>query len=72
MKDINKIDYCEHPKHSEYIETFVRLYPQASSLSGNHIITVDPRIWAVSHNPKENRVKCCIVCVLSHGALGKK
>ena len=57
---------CQHPNHEGYFEAFLEKHHTATREGGyGTIITVNPRTWYISHNPKENTVECRQICSLS-------
>jgi hypothetical protein len=56
---------CEHPKHEEYLEAFLKKYPTANKDAHLAINMVDPEEWLVSDNAKKNTVSCCQMCSIS-------
>ena len=60
-----KNDLCEHPKHKEYLEAFLRKYPTANRDTHFPINMIDPEEWLISDNPKKNTVRCCQMCSIS-------
>ena len=61
----SQIDYCEHPKHEEYLEAFLKKYPTAKKDTHFAINMVDPEEWLISDNTKQNTVRCCQMCSIS-------
>lgn len=56
---------CEHPKHEEYLEEFLKKYPTADKDVHFAINMVDPEEWLISDNAKKNTVRCCQMCSIS-------
>ena len=52
---------CRNPRHKKHVKNFVRKYPTAKGRVQDTIITVDPKYWYISDNPKDNTARCCQV-----------
>ncbi len=44
---------CEHPKHVEYLEAFLKKYPTADKDAHFNVNMVDPEEWYISDDPEE-------------------
>jgi len=53
---------CEHPKHIEYLEAFLKEYPTANKDAHFSINMVDPEQWFITDDLKKNTAKCCQMC----------
>jgi hypothetical protein len=53
---------CQHPKHNQYLELFLKKYPTANKDARFVINMVDPEEWNISDDIKKNTVSCCIMC----------
>jgi hypothetical protein len=63
-----KKNRCQHPKHTEYLEAFLKKYPSATREGGyGAIIDVDPAEWWASDDESKNTAKCCKMCSISEG-----
>ena len=65
-----KVTDCQHPKHKEYLEAFLKEYPPANkgcplTLNLVDVNLVDPEEWYISDDPKKNTTKCCQMCSIS-------
>jgi len=56
---------CQHLKHKEYLEAFLKRFPTANRDTDFAIMTVDPEHWYISDDQKKNTVKCCRLCSIS-------
>ena len=56
---------CEHPKHIEYLEAFLKKYPTANKDAHFSVNMVDLEEWYISDDSKKNTTKCCQMCSIS-------
>jgi hypothetical protein len=60
-----KVTDCQHPKHKEYLEAFLKEYPTANKDAHFNVNMVDPEEWYISDDSEKNTTKCCQMCSIS-------